>query len=282
MVRCLCRHRLPAHRPDLILKGVLYEIRRGRLSPAQWAEDFLRDEACQWLTLGVRPSRSRRYAFRDRRGSCVDGLNEGLIGAAVAEGLTPATQAALDGTTVYAPYPENDRSATRRPEKPCKQLPKSAFKGEAAEQGWSAPRGNAWNRSIPRLSNAREGSVCGSLPFAARRSTGGSVRGSTSVPARPNAGERSSAASTRNWWRPCNGGCSRTRASSCTGGAARRSRWGSPTSRSTAACAGSTAVVWSGADRSRLARTRPERPRRARPAPEKSDANNAKPETSSA
>jgi transposase len=91
-----------AHRPDLILKVVLYEVQRGRHSPAQWAEDFLLDEACQWLALGIRPSRSRLYAFRDRLGPLVDGLNEGVIGAAVAAGLTDATQASLDGTTVAA------------------------------------------------------------------------------------------------------------------------------------------------------------------------------------
>src|SRR5260370_23572098 len=55
-----------AHRPDLILKVVLFEVQRGRHSPAQWAEDFLFDQACQWLALGIRPSRSRLYAFPDR------------------------------------------------------------------------------------------------------------------------------------------------------------------------------------------------------------------------
>jgi transposase len=91
-----------AHRPDLILKVVLYELQRGRRSPAQWAEDCLLDEACQWLACGIRPSRSRLYAFRDRMGSLVDGLNEGLLGRAVAARLTDATQASLDGTTVAA------------------------------------------------------------------------------------------------------------------------------------------------------------------------------------
>ena len=43
--------------------------------------------------------------------------------------------------TLYAALPENDRSATRRAEKPCKQLPKSAFRGEAAEQGYVCPEG---------------------------------------------------------------------------------------------------------------------------------------------
>src|SRR5262245_63324146 len=33
-----------AYRPDLLLKVVLYEVQRGRLSPAQWYDDLLTDE----------------------------------------------------------------------------------------------------------------------------------------------------------------------------------------------------------------------------------------------
>jgi transposase len=91
-----------AHRPDLILKVVLYECRRGRRSPAQWFEDFLLDEACQWLAQGIRPSRSRLYAFRDRLGTHLDEWHNRLIGGAVAEGLTQAKQAVVDGSTVAA------------------------------------------------------------------------------------------------------------------------------------------------------------------------------------
>jgi transposase len=91
-----------AHRPDLILKVVLYEMQRGRRCPAQWFEDFLLDDACQWLAFGIRPGRSRLYAFRDRLGPLLDGLHNSVIGAAVAEGLTEATQASLDGSTVAA------------------------------------------------------------------------------------------------------------------------------------------------------------------------------------
>ena len=91
-----------AHRPDLILKAVLYEVRRGRRSPAQWWEDLLLDDACQWLAFGVRPARSRLYAFRDRLGPLLLRLHNQLIGAAVAEGLTQASQASLDGSTIAA------------------------------------------------------------------------------------------------------------------------------------------------------------------------------------
>src|SRR5215207_2716380 len=45
-----------AHRPDLLLKVVLYEVHKGRRCPARWAEDVLYDEPCQWLARGLRPS----------------------------------------------------------------------------------------------------------------------------------------------------------------------------------------------------------------------------------
>jgi len=90
------------YRPDLLLKVVLYELQRKRGSPAQWHEDLLLDEACQWLACGIRPGRSRLYAFRDRLGPLLDGLHNGVIAAAVTEVLTDASQASLDGSTVAA------------------------------------------------------------------------------------------------------------------------------------------------------------------------------------
>jgi transposase len=91
-----------AHPPDLLLKVALLQIQRGRPSPAQWYEDLRENEACQWLAFGLRPARSRLYAFRDRLGPVLDQLHNHLIGQAVAEQLTPATRAALDGSAVAA------------------------------------------------------------------------------------------------------------------------------------------------------------------------------------
>jgi transposase len=91
-----------AHPPDLLLKVALWETQRGRLSPAQWHEDLRENEACQWLAFGLQPARSRLYAFRDRLGPVLDALHNQLLGQAVAEQLTPATRACLDGSTVAA------------------------------------------------------------------------------------------------------------------------------------------------------------------------------------
>src|SRR4051794_21010677 len=57
-----------AHRPDLLLKVVLFEVHRGYRSPDQWYRDLREHEPCQWLAFGLQPARSRLYAFRDRLG----------------------------------------------------------------------------------------------------------------------------------------------------------------------------------------------------------------------
>ena len=91
-----------AHRPDLFLKIVLYEIQTGRHSPDQWAQD-VRDRRClQWLGLGITPSRTRCYAFRDRVGPLLETLNRQVLGSAVVQGLTTARRGSLDGTLIAA------------------------------------------------------------------------------------------------------------------------------------------------------------------------------------
>lgn len=91
-----------AHRPDLILKIVLYEIPMGRHSPAQWVQD-VRDRRClQWLGLGIKPSRTRLYAFRDRVGPFLETLNRQVLRSAVVQGMTTARRGSLDGTLIAA------------------------------------------------------------------------------------------------------------------------------------------------------------------------------------
>jgi len=91
-----------AHRPDLMLKIVLYEMQTGRPSPDQWAED-VRDRRClRWLGWGITPSRTRCYAFRDRVGPLLETLNRQVLGSAVVQGITTARQGSLDGSTIAA------------------------------------------------------------------------------------------------------------------------------------------------------------------------------------
>jgi len=91
-----------SHRPDLLLRAVLYEVQRGQHSPAQWHRDARESEPLRWLLRGCQPSRSVWYAFRDRIAPFVDDWNRQVLSQAVAQGLTPARRAALDGTLVAA------------------------------------------------------------------------------------------------------------------------------------------------------------------------------------
>ena len=85
-----------------MLKMVLYETSRGRLSPAQWAGDIPDSDALRWLGQGILPSRSALYAFRDRLSKPVFEMHAQAIRQAMAEGLTTAKDAVLDGTSVRA------------------------------------------------------------------------------------------------------------------------------------------------------------------------------------
>jgi transposase len=91
-----------AIRPDLFLKIVLYEIQTGRHSPDQWAQDVRDRRSLQWLGLGITPSRTRCYAFRDRVGPLLETLNRQVLGSAVVQGLTTARRGSLDGTLIAA------------------------------------------------------------------------------------------------------------------------------------------------------------------------------------
>jgi transposase len=92
----------PAHRPALLLVVILYEIRRGRHSPAQWHLDAHECEPVRWLLRGSKVARSCWYAFRDRIAPLMPDFHQAVLTLALAAGLTPATRAANDGTLVAA------------------------------------------------------------------------------------------------------------------------------------------------------------------------------------
>jgi transposase len=91
-----------AYPPQLLLAIVLYELHRGVQSPAQWADDVQRRDDVKWLGFGIRPSRSRLYQFRDRLGPHLQDFHRQVLQRAIPAGLSPATRAALDGSTVPA------------------------------------------------------------------------------------------------------------------------------------------------------------------------------------
>jgi transposase len=90
------------HRPDLLIKMLLYEHDRGITKPTQWHRDLRENEPLQWLLMGSVPSLTSLYEFRDRLGPFLPQLNSAVIRQAIAEGHTDAAQASLDGSTVAA------------------------------------------------------------------------------------------------------------------------------------------------------------------------------------
>jgi transposase len=88
--------------PDLLLRLVLYEIQRGRQSPAEWCLDAKENEPLQWLLFGMKPSRTSLYEFFDRMQPFWDELNQQTLEKACALGLVLGDRAALDGTLIAA------------------------------------------------------------------------------------------------------------------------------------------------------------------------------------
>lgn len=91
-----------ALRPDLLLKAVLYEMQNNRPSPAQWARDVREHDPLKWLLLGMQPSRTRLYDFRDRIASYLPDWNAEVLEVAIEKQMTSARRASLDGSSVAA------------------------------------------------------------------------------------------------------------------------------------------------------------------------------------
>jgi transposase len=91
-----------AHRPDLMLKIALYETLEGHLAPAAWARHLNEHIPLQWLAMGIRPSRTALYDFRDRLGHVIDALLTDVVATGREEGYVKGLQGVLDGTTVRA------------------------------------------------------------------------------------------------------------------------------------------------------------------------------------
>jgi transposase len=91
-----------AYRPDLILKIALYETLEGHLAPAAWARHLNEHIPLQWLAMGIRPSRTALYDFRDRLGHVIEALLTDVVATGRREGFVQGRQGVLDGTIVRA------------------------------------------------------------------------------------------------------------------------------------------------------------------------------------
>jgi transposase len=121
------------HRPDLLLKMVLYEHQNGRPQPTQWLYDLKKNTSVQWLTFGIRVRRSTLYEFRDRVQPFLAGLNQHVIRTAIAEKHTDASKASLDGTFVAANASRHRLLSLKTVEQRLEQLDQEIAKIEAAE-----------------------------------------------------------------------------------------------------------------------------------------------------
>src|SRR5436190_4956294 len=90
------------HPPDRLLRVVLYEMRRGHHTPAEWHRDARECEPVRWLLRGATVARSCWYTFRDRVGPWLLDLNQQVLRQAIDAGITPATRGVEDGTLVAA------------------------------------------------------------------------------------------------------------------------------------------------------------------------------------
>jgi transposase len=91
-----------AHRPDLLLKMVLYEIQCGKPSPAEWHRDLRENEVVKWLVFGIQPCRAAVYEFRDRLADYWDQWNAQVLQMAQQRGVTIGERGALDGSLMAA------------------------------------------------------------------------------------------------------------------------------------------------------------------------------------
>ena len=129
------------HRPDLLLKLLVFEHERGRPQPVQWHRDLLENKAAQWLTFGIRPSLTSLDEFRDRIQPLLEGLNRQVVRAAIAEGHTDGSCGALDGTAVAANATRHRMVNLRAVEERLEALDREI--AEAASSGAAAPPATA-------------------------------------------------------------------------------------------------------------------------------------------
>ena len=90
------------HSPDRLLAVVLFQMKRGRNSPAQWFLDANENNPTRWLLRGLQPCRTCWYNFNNRVAPFIQDLGRQLLQWAIAAGITPAERGSLDGTPIAA------------------------------------------------------------------------------------------------------------------------------------------------------------------------------------
>ncbi len=110
------------HRPDLMLKAILYQMRLGHHQPTEWLRAAQENDPMRWLLNGDIPARTCWYEFRQRIGPLLDDFHQQILHQAQDDGLTPATRCALDGTTVAANASRHKMINASKLQERCAQL----------------------------------------------------------------------------------------------------------------------------------------------------------------
>jgi len=107
------------HDPRGLLKLIIYLQQSGHTKPTRWAELLQSDKNAQWLTFGMRVSRTAMYNFRDRIEPILQSINDQVISFSIERELINPHRASLDGTYIAA---NTSRSKLLNLEKVLKRL----------------------------------------------------------------------------------------------------------------------------------------------------------------
>ena len=143
------------HRPDLLLKLLVYEHSQGRPQPVQWFKDVTENKAVQWLIYGMKPSQTTLYEFRDRVQPLLQGLNRQVITTALDEKHTSASCGALDGTLVAANASRHRLLKLETVEKRLEQLGEEIAKAEKSKAAPQSRQRRSWKEQHAAACAAR-------------------------------------------------------------------------------------------------------------------------------
>lgn len=80
----------------------LVEILDGRSSPSRWYKNANTRDQCKYVGLGITPSRSSWYTFRDRCSKFIENVADQTVQLAIKDGILEPSVASLDGTFTRA------------------------------------------------------------------------------------------------------------------------------------------------------------------------------------
>jgi transposase len=134
-----------AHRPDLLLRVVLFEMHCGRQSPSQWHADLREQIPLRWLARGLKPALSVLYDFRKRLEPFITGWHEQIVAAITRYRPDACDTATLDGTTIEANAARHKMARLETVEKRVEQLQQA----DAATEPTPPETRPAWMAATP-------------------------------------------------------------------------------------------------------------------------------------